>query len=188
AAHRPGGDVGEQQYRGGDGERQRAGQRRGGRVGDDHGHERGAERDRGHHGDGADGPTRHRRQRAGDDEHLGAEHRATAGGPGHRDAAERHRDAVGGRAGRGGFWAGAEHGARGRRGGRRRGAGGGGGEGLGGAGVGGGDRARGAGGRGDGQAGLGERGARADGAAHRHAPGRERQSVDRPGDHLAVEQ
>src|SRR5205823_6141106 len=86
-----------------------------GRVSDDHGHERGAERDRGHHGDGADGPTRHRRQRAGDDEHLGAEHRATAGGPGHRDAAERHRDAVGGRAGRGGFWAGAEHDARRRR-------------------------------------------------------------------------
>src|SRR3989454_10438182 len=49
---RPGGDVGEQQYRGGDGERQRAGQRRGGGVGGDHGHEGGAERGGGGHGDG----------------------------------------------------------------------------------------------------------------------------------------
>src|SRR5436309_1883487 len=139
-------------------------------------------------GAGADGPIRHRRQRAGDGEHLGAEHRATAGGPGQRDAAERHRDAAGGRAGRGGFWAGAEHDGRRRRrdplprpvcGGPER---------LGSAGLSREDRAYGAGGRGDGHPGLRERAARADGAAHGHAPGRERQSVDRPGHHLAVEQ
>src|SRR2546427_687009 len=113
--------------------------------------------------------------------------RAPAGRPGHRDAAERHRDAAGGRAGRGGFWAGAEHDARRRRrdplprpvcGGPER---------LGGAGLSREDRAHGAGGRGDGHPGLRERTARADGAAHGHAPGRERQSVDRPGHHLAVE-
>src|SRR5207302_1156967 len=84
---------------------------------------------------------------------------------------------VGGRAGRGGFWAGAEHDARRRRrdplprpvcGGPER---------LGGAGLSREDRAHGAGGRGDGHPGLRERTARADGAAHGHAPGRERQSV-----------
>ncbi len=92
-----------------------------------------------------------------------------------------------GRAGRGGFWAGAEHDARrGRRdplprpvcGGPER---------LGGAGLSREDRAHGAGGLGDGQPGLRERAARADGTAHGHASGRERQSVDRPGHHLAVE-
>src|SRR3989454_10408810 len=48
-------------------------------------------------------------------------------------------------------------------------------------------RHRRAGGRGHGDAELGHRRDRADGAAHRHAPGRERQPLDRPGDQLVVE-